>query len=113
MNEALEGFLLGFPPGFLTTYLFVSVPFGFFLSLFGVNAGAFLLVGALAVGVLFGLVGAVLALLFASLPRYGGFLLSAGMLAAGLLLFQPEIDALGFLGLMLAALVKPPVVDNE
>ena len=116
MNDAVEGFVIAFPVGFGLTYLLGAG----FLSAFGwmtallVPDIQLLLVGlALVVGIIFGLIGLVLGLLFANLNTVERMLLSVAPLALGLLLAQPELDAVGVVGLLLTFAIAPPKADEE
>lgn len=116
MNDGVEGFAIGFPVGFGLTYLLGAG----FLSAFGLGAWLlglkveFILIGlALFVGLGFGLIGLVLGLLFANLNTVERVLLSVAPLALGLLLVQPELDAVGLIGFLLTFAIAPPKADED
>lgn len=104
----VAAFLLGFGVGFALTVLAVGVlglPLFFVASLLGAG-GAFLLflfaAGAF-VGFLFGAVSIVLFYLWSALTRMQQVLVVVLLLVAGLLLVQPELDAIALIGLALTA----------
>ena len=108
MNDTLKGFVLGFAVGAASSIVLgvtLSPLASFAAWLAGISTQELVLGLALLVGTLFGIMGAVLALLFKAVGPYGGLLISVGIIAIGVLLFQPEVDALGALGIALSFMV--------
>jgi hypothetical protein len=105
MNDYLKAFIIGFGLGASVGLLF-GAPFALLLSLFGFNLAG--VIGGIVVvsGLVAGVGAVLLAAIWISIPPNMRILIAVGILIFGLILFQPELDAIGLAGLALTYMVN-------